>query len=266
MQSFFEAALVRPVVAVGKAAEGVTRRAGAMALLVWRSLGIIFTGRLPWRELVGQIFSMGVQSLPLVLITGALSGVVTTQQGGYQFTSSIPMYILGSVVASSVILELGPVMTAFVLIGRVGARITAEIGTMEVSEQIDAMLSLGRDPVRYLAAPRLVAGLVATPLLVAFADVTGVLAGMVAARASIGLGPERFLYGARLYWHNWDLFYSMMKAVVFGFVIPLIAVHMGLTTRGGAQGVGRATTGAVVFMIISVLVLDALFPPLLLNR
>jgi phospholipid/cholesterol/gamma-HCH transport system permease protein len=156
-------------------------------------------------------------------------------------------------------------MTAIVMIGRVGARITAELGTMQVSEQIDALLSLGRDPVRVLAAPRVLAGLVVMPLLVSFANIAGLFAGMVAARATVGLGYEAFLYGASLFWHNWDLFYSLMKATVFGFIIPLISVHMGFLTRGGAEGVGRATTGSVVFMIISVLVLDALFPPLFLN-
>jgi phospholipid/cholesterol/gamma-HCH transport system permease protein len=191
--------------------------------------------------------------------------VVTAQQGGYQFTSSIPLYVLGSVVASSVVLELGPVMTAFVLIGRVGARITAEIGTMQVSEQIDALYSLGRDPVPALAAPRLLAGIVVTPMLVGIANLTGIMAGMLAAQLTVGLGNESFLYGARMYWHNWDLFYSLMKATVFGFIIPLISCHMGLLTRGGAEGVGRATTTSVVLMIISILVVDALFPPLFLN-
>ncbi len=120
---------------------------------------------------------MGVQSIPLVCVTGVLSGVVTSQQGGYQFTSAVPLYVLGSVVTSSVVLELGPVMTAFVLIGRVGARITAELGTMQVSEQIDALYSLGRDPVPVLAAPRLIAGTVTTPLLVGLANLVGLPGG-----------------------------------------------------------------------------------------
>ena len=208
---------------------------------------------------------MGVGSLPLVMVTAVLSGIVTSQQGGYQFTSSVPLYVLGSVVATSVILELGPVMTAFVIIGRVGARITAEIGTMQVSEQIDALLSLGRDPVSVLAAPRLIAGTLTMPLLVGIANTVGLFAGIVSARMSVGLGSDSFLYGARLFWHNWDLFYSLMKATVFGFIIPLVSTHMGFLTRGGAEGVGRATTTSVVIMIISVLVLDALFPPLFLN-
>jgi phospholipid/cholesterol/gamma-HCH transport system permease protein len=208
---------------------------------------------------------MGVGSLPLVLVTAILSGIVTSQQGGYQFTSSIPLYVLGSVVTSSIILELGPVMTAFVVIGRVGARITAEIGTMQVSEQIDALLSLGRDPVSVLAAPRILAGTITMPLLVGIANTIGMFAGLVSARLTVGLGDQAFLYGARLFWHNWDLFYSLMKATVFGFIIPLVSTHMGFLTRGGAEGVGRSTTTSVVIMIISVLVLDALFPPLFLN-
>jgi phospholipid/cholesterol/gamma-HCH transport system permease protein len=254
-----------PLRALGRAALVTARHAGGLGLLFWRVVLATVRGRVAFRDVIAQAYEMGVGSLPLVMVTAVLSGVVTSQQGGYQFTSSIPLYVLGSVVANSIVLELGPVMTAFVLIGRVGARITAELGTMQVSEQIDALLSLGRDPVRVLAAPRLIAGIIVTPLLVGIANTVGLFAGMWAAQLSIGLGPESFLYGARLFWHNWDLFYSLMKATTFGVIIPLISTHMGLRTRGGAEGVGRATTASVVFMIISVLVLDALFPPLFLN-
>src|SRR5262245_43960474 len=236
-----------------------------MSLLLAHAVTATLRGNVCFRDVVTQGYLMGVQSIPLVCVTGVLSGVVTSMQGGYQFTSAVPLYVLGSVVTSSVVLELGPVMTAFVLIGRVGARITAEIGTMQVSEQIDALYSLGRDPVPVLAAPRILAGTVAMPALVGIANAVGVVAGVFAAQLSVGLGPESFLYGARLFWNSYDLFYSLMKALAFGFVIPLIAVHMGLLTRGGAEGVGRATTASVVFMIIAVLVSDAMFPPLFLN-
>jgi phospholipid/cholesterol/gamma-HCH transport system permease protein len=250
---------------IGRTAESAFGHAGQMTFLVWRVVVVTFTGQVALREVLTQLMSIGIGSIPLVAVTAALSGVVTSQQGGYQFTNSIPLYVLGSVVTSGVILELGPVMTAIVLIGRVGARITAEIGTMKVSEQIDALHSLGLDPVRSLAAPRIIAGTIAMPLLVGLANFVGVFAGLVAARFAVGLGPESFLYGARLFWHSWDLLYSIVKGLVFGFVIPLISVHMGFGTRGGAEGVGRATTSAVVFMIITVLVLDATFPPLFLN-
>jgi phospholipid/cholesterol/gamma-HCH transport system permease protein len=250
---------------IGRTAETVARHAGEMTLLSSRVAAATLTGRVALRDVLIQLQSIGVGSIPLVAVTAILSGVVTSQQGGYQFTSSVPLYVLGSVVTSSIILELGPVMTSFVLIGRVGARITAELGTMKVSEQIDALHSLGRDPVCVLAAPRIIAGTISMPLLVGLADFIGVFAGLVAARFSIGLGADSFLFGARLYWHSWDLLYSITKGFVFGFIIPLISVHMGFGTRGGAEGVGRATTSAVVLMIITVLVLDATFPPLFLN-
>jgi phospholipid/cholesterol/gamma-HCH transport system permease protein len=265
MNRLIRRGILRPLARIGRTGEAVALHAGQLAGLTWGVAVATLRGRVSLRSIIDQFWAMGVQSLPLVLVTAVISGVVTTQQGGYQLTSTIPLYVLGSVVASSVVLELGPVMTSFVLIGRVGARITAEIGTMQVSEQIDALHSLGRDPVAVLAAPRVIAGTITTPLLVSIANVVGIFSGMFAARLSLGLGYESFLYGARMYWHSWDLLYSINKGVVFGFIIPLISVHMGLRTRGGAEGVGRSTTAAVVFMIISLLVLDATFPSLFLN-
>jgi phospholipid/cholesterol/gamma-HCH transport system permease protein len=250
---------------LGRSSENFLAHIGALGMLVWQTVVYLFSGRIPLREVVRQMYWMGASSVPIVLVTGTLAGVVTSQQGGYQFTGSVPLYVLGSVVTSSIILELGPIMTAVVLIGRVGARITAELGTMQVSEQIDALHSLGRDPVRTLVSPRIVAGIIVVPCLVAMANAAGLFSGMIAAQATVGLSYRGFLYGAQLWWHSWDMFYSLMKGVVFGFVIPLIASHMGLSTRGGAEGVGKSTTSAVVLMTLAVLFLDALFPPLLLN-
>lgn len=250
---------------LGRGFENVMAHIGSLGSLVWQTIVYLFKGQIPLREVVRQMYWMGVSSIPIVMVTGILAGVVTSQQGGYQFTGSVPLYVLGSVVTSSVVLELGPIMTAVVLIGRVGARITAELGTMQVSEQIDALHSLGRDPVRTLVSPRIIAGVIVVPCLVGLANTAGILSGMVAAQSTIGLSHDSFLYGAQLWWHSWDLFYSLMKGLVFGFVIPLIASHMGLATRGGAEGVGKSTTSAVVLMTLAVLFLDALFPPLLLN-
>ncbi len=255
----------RVLLALGRVGEGVLKHLAEMAQLIWQIGVAVVRGKVPLRAVTEQAYWMGVLSIPIVLITAVLSGVVTSQQGGYQFTGSIPLYVLGSVVTSSVVLELAPVLTAVVLIGRVGARITAEFGSMKVSEQIDAMYSLGRDPVQELAAPRLLAGMVVVPMLVGLADTVALYAGMLAARSTVGLGREAFFYGARLYWHNWDLLYSVGKGEAFGFIIPLIAVHMGLRTRGGAEGVGKATTTLVMFMTLAVLFLDAMFPPLFLN-
>jgi phospholipid/cholesterol/gamma-HCH transport system permease protein len=255
----------RALAAAGRWGAEVAFHAGGLALLAWHAAGAALRGRVAYREFIAQCYSMGVQSLPIVMVTAVLSGIVTSQQGGYQFTSAVPLYVLGSVVTSSVILELGPVLTAIVVIGRVGARITAELGTMKVSEQIDALYSLGRDPVTVLGAPRIVAGALTLPPLVAIANLVGFVSGMISAQIAVGLGADSFLYGARLFWHSYDMLYSLSKALAFGFIIPLIAVHMGLLTKGGAEGVGRSTTAAVVFMIVAVLVADASFPPLFLN-
>ncbi len=255
----------RPLRALGKRWRILAEHAGQIGLLVGRTAVATVRMRVSWNEFVRQLYVMGVQSIPIVAITAVLSGIVTSQQGGYQITATVPLYILGSVTVTSVVLELGPVLTAIVLVGRVGARITAELGTMVVSEQIDAYRSLGRDPQIMLGAPRILAGLFVMPLLVGLANMVGVFSGMVAANITLDMGFETFLYGARLFWHSWDLWYSFMKAVTFGFAIPVIAIHMGLRTSGGAEGVGSTTTASVMFQTLTVLVLDAMFPPLFLD-
>ena len=261
--------IVSPIIGwfgkVGRAYRITLVHAGALGILVWDSLIAVVTLKVGFRDVLRQMHIMGVQSLPIVFVTASLAGIVTSQQGGYQLVSSSPRYVLGTLVVQSVVLELAPLLTSVVLVGRIGARITAELGTMVVSEQIDAFKSLGRDPIAILAAPRIVAGVLTMPLLVGFANVIGIYAGMLMADFDVGLGKETFLYGARLFWHSWDLFYGFSKSVVFGLVIPVISVHMGLRTRGGAEGVGLQTTQAVMFMILTILILDAMFPPLMLQ-
>ena len=261
-RSFPGSAVLR---SVARTATVVAVNTGQIGVLLGQVFMATVRLQVSFRSVISQLYIMGVQSIPIVMVAAILAGIVTSQQGGYQFQSTIPAYVLGSVVTASVVLELGPVLTAIVLVGRVGARITAELGTMKVSEQMDAFHALGRDPIAVLAAPRILAGLLAVPILVAMANLMGVLSGMYAARLTIGLGYETFLYGARLFWHSWDLLYSMMKAVAFGFLIPVISVHMGLQTAQGAAGVGKQTTNAVMFMTVSILVVDALFPPLFLQ-
>ena len=250
---------------LGRAYEITLRHSGQIGTLAAQCAIAIVRLRVSPREVLNQAYIMGIQSLPIVFVTASLAGIVTSQQGGYQLVSSSPRYILGTLVVTSVVLELAPLLTAIVLVGRIGARITAELGTMVVSEQIDAFYSLGRDPVAILGAPRIIAGVITMPLLVAFANLIGIFAGQVTAEFTAGIGSEEFFYGARLFWHNWDLLYGFSKATIFGFVIPLISVHMGLRTKGGAEGVGLQTTQAVMFMILTILIIDAMFPPLMLD-
>ena len=258
-------ALYRLVERIGRITRIVGEHAGQMGMLTWSVILNLVRLKVSFRAITNQIYVMGIQSVPIVIITAILAGIVTSQQGGYQFTGTIPLYVMGSVVTESVVLELGPVLTAIVLVGRIGARITAELGTMEVSEQIDAFHSLGRDPIAILVAPRVVAGVIALPVLTAIAVIVGIWAGLVSAHLTLGLGSDAFWYGARLFWHDWDMVYSLTKATAFGLAIPLISSHMGLRTKGGAAGVGKTTTASVMFMTLTVLILDALFPPLLLQ-
>ena len=250
---------------IGRTSAAVTEHAGQMGILFWKVVVGLVQLRVSYREILTQIYVIGVQSVPIVIVTAILAGIVTSQQGGYQFTGTIPLYVMGSIVTTSVILELAPVLTGIVLVGRVGARITAELGTMEVSEQIDAFHSVGRDPITALAAPRIVAGVIALPLLTAVSIIVGLYSGMVSAQLTLGLGSEAFFFGARLFWHNWDLLYSLSKAATFGLAIPLISTHMGFRTSGGAAGVGKTTTQSVMFMTLTILILDALFPPIFLD-
>ncbi|MGB1841156.1 MAG: MlaE family ABC transporter permease, partial [Longimicrobiales bacterium] len=175
--------IVSPVVGwfakVGRAYHITLEHAGALDILAWDTIVALVTLKVRFRDVLRQLHIMGVQSLPIVFVTASLAGIVTSQQGGYQLISSSPRYVLGTLVVQSVVLELAPLLTAVVLVGRIGARITAELGTMVVSEQIDAFKSLGRDPVAILAAPRIVAGVLTMPLLVGFANVIGIYAGML---------------------------------------------------------------------------------------
>lgn len=258
--------VVRWFAALGRAYRITLVHAGQLGSLSWNTVLAIVRLKVSPRDVLSQLHIQGIQSLPIVFVTASLAGIVTSQQGGYQLISSSPRYILGTLVTTSVILELAPLLTAIVLVGRIGARITAELGTMVVSEQIDAFHSLGRDPIAILGAPRIVAGVIALPLLTAFANLIGVGAGQLTAQVTANVGREEFFYGARLFWHSWDLLYGFSKATLFGLIIPLISVHMGLRTKGGAEGVGLQTTQAVMFMILTILIIDAMFPPLLLGK
>ena len=201
-----------------------------------------------------QMQQIGIGSLPLVFITSLFVGAVAAVQAAYQFQDYVPMVFLGTVVGKSVILELGPVLTALVVGGRVSASIAAELGTMQVTEQIDAMEMLAIDPVRYLVLPRFVACLVMMPVLVTFADLLAILGGMVVANITVGVSYTTFTEGLRLFFYVDDVISGLMKAVTFGGIIALMGCFNGFRTHGGAQGVGRSTMHAVVSSCILILI------------
>ena len=212
-----------------------------------------------------EAWNIGVGSLPIILLVAGFAGAVTALQTGYQFTGNIPYYVAGSLIVESVVLELGPVLTGLILAGRIGARYAAELGTMRVTEQIDALETLGRSPASHLIIPRVLAGLVMIPILVIIADVTGVLAGWWAVQQVLPVTNHDFEYGARIFWHPFDAWYSIIKGFAFAVCITIISCYQGFSTEQGAEGVGKSTTGAVVSSSVMILLLDTLLAKLLLH-
>jgi phospholipid/cholesterol/gamma-HCH transport system permease protein len=211
-----------------------------------------------WRPLVvTQARLLGVDSLPIALFIALFTGIVLALLASYSFTRAVPLYFVGVLVEKTLTMELAPVLTGLALAGRVGANIAAELGTMSVTEQIDALESLAYDPYAYLVVPRVLAGTATFPLVVGLAMVVGVAAGWGASTQLLDLSTEEFFKGARLYFQLFDVQYGLVKAASFGFAVTLIGCRSGMTTRGGAQGVGRSATRAVVFSAVTILVLDA---------
>jgi phospholipid/cholesterol/gamma-HCH transport system permease protein len=221
-------------------------------------LGAVFANlkELPrtWRQTLLQMHEIGIGSIPLVIVTSVFVGAVAAVQAAYQFQDYVPMIFLGTVVGKSVILELGPVLTALVVGGRVSASIAAELGTMKVTEQIDAMEILAIDPMRYLVMPRVVASVVMLPVLTIISDLLAILGGMLVANASIGVDTATFTQGLRMFFYVDDVISGILKAAAFGMIIGLLGCYNGFRTYGGAQGVGRSTMQAVVTSCICILI------------
>ncbi len=222
-----------------------------------------------WKIWVPRAFEqaqqVGYGSLFIVILVAAFAGGVISIQTGYQFTGNVPLYVVGGIVVQSIVLELGPVLTGLILAGRIGARYAAELGTMRVTEQIDALESLGRSPVSHLLLPRILAGTLMLPVLVIFGDVTGIFTGWYFARLSLGLTNAEFVKGAQFFFKSWDLWYSLIKSTAFGLAVTVIPCYLGFTTQQGAEGVGRSTTTAVVSASVLILFLDMLLTQLLLT-
>jgi len=214
-------------------------------------------------ETIRQMRNIGVDSLPLAAIVAAFIGAVTAIQTRYQLFGGVQLSVVGLISRQSVILELGPLLTGLVLTGRVGARITAEIGTMRVTEQIDALETLAYDPVAYLVVPRLIAALVMLPVLTVLADAIGVITAMVTAVSATDVTTADFTAGLRLSFTPFQIVYSLIKATIFGGAIAFFCSYEGYTANVGAEGVGRSTAQAVVITSVAILVLDALIAVLL---
>jgi phospholipid/cholesterol/gamma-HCH transport system permease protein len=208
---------------------------------------------------------IGVDSIPIVALATMFTGAVATVQAIYQLENPLlPTSVVGTFVQQSLLLELGTLVTAFVLCGRVGARIAAEIGTMRVKEQIDALEAMGLSSVSYLVVPRVVAGVLMFPVLFCVASVLGMGASAMVAHVSPVLSVQTFWEGARLFFKPYDVFFGLVKSFIFGYIITSIACYAGYNTEGGAEGVGASTTRAAVLGCVYVLLADYLCAEFLL--
>ncbi len=247
---------------LGRFAIESTRHAGRSAILFCATLLASRHPRRYWREAATQAKRVGVDALALVLLVGALSGSLLSQQTGYQIQGSLPLSLVGTSVVSGMFTELGPVLTAIVLAGRMGAGIGAELGTMKVTDQVDALVTLGRDPVVELVLPRVVGGMIAMIPLVILANAIGIFAGWVTAISLLPMSTAEYVAGARAYNYGPGLLFALIKAPILGFIIPFIACYVGLRAEGGAAGVGRTATSAVVAIIVAIMIVDVVMAPL----
>lgn len=212
----------------------------------------------PWdlRLHVKQMEEVGTKSIPVVAITGLSTGMVLALQSYNGFQRFQAESLVGTVVALSVTRELGPVLTGLMVAGRAGAAMAAELGTMRVTEQIDALASMGVNPVKYLVVPRFVAGILMLPVLTIFADLIGIFGGYVVSVQLLDVNPTVYIKRTVDFLHISDVYGGLLKAVVFGAIISLISCERGFTAGGGAEGVGQATTSAVVASCMLILISD----------
>ena len=239
---------------------GLLRRSvvktGQLGILTARGFWALLRPPYEWRVWIVEMEQVGWRSLGVAAITTVFTGMVLALQTAYSLPAIGVKYYIGTVVAKSIVRELGPVLTALIVGGRIGAGMTAELGTMKVTEQIDALRSMGTDPVKRLVAPKAAASLVMLPALTIIGDLLGILGGLVIGVFQLNLTPGFYLNDVLDAVTINDVCSGIGKSFFFAYFITIIACHNGLTARGGADGVGRATTDTVVLASIMVLVSD----------
>lgn len=238
---------------------------GNASLFISSTIQSIFKRPLGFELLLKQFEVVGVRSFPIVLLTGIITGMVFVLQSYYQLKRLSMEGMMGSTVSINAVKELGPVLVAFVLSGRIGSAITAELSTMKVTEQVDAMHSMGVNPIKYLVAPRFLACFIMLPTLTIFSDLMGIIGGYLAAVYLFGINGKFFLQQARLFLFISDIFVGLLKAATFGMIIAIVGCYKGFSvdTTAGAEGVGDVTTGSAVTSIILILVMNFLLDHLL---
>jgi phospholipid/cholesterol/gamma-HCH transport system permease protein len=258
--------LLDGVAALGRGALDVCAVTGRMT--IFALVGVSHVVRPPFygRAFLRALIEIGFFSLPVVALTAVFTGMVLALQSATGLARFSAESAVASLVVLSVTRELGPVLAGLMVAGRVGAAMAAEIGTMRVTDQIDALTTLSTNPVKYLVTPRLIAGLIALPLLVVVADILGVLGGFIIATLKLGFNSGVYLTNTVNFVQTGDVVSGLVKAAVFGFLVALMGCYHGYHSRGGAQGVGSATTSAVVAASVLILATDYVLTELFFAR
>ena len=251
---------------IGQAFLGLVEGIGRVAIFMFKTLYAMFTPRFHRRKMMKQFIEIGFYSLPVVGLTAIFTGMVLALQSYSGFSRFNAESSIATVVVLSITRELGPVLAGLMVAGRVGASIAAEIGTMRVTEQIDALKTLSTNPMRYLVAPRVWAGLLTLPMLVLIADIIGVMGGYVVSVHKLGFNPSSYLKATYDYLEFKDVWSGLVKASAFGFIITSMGCYHGYHSDRGAQGVGRATTAAVVSASIMILLSNYIITSLLFSK
>jgi phospholipid/cholesterol/gamma-HCH transport system permease protein len=251
---------------VGRGTVGILEYAGGVANLTAESVSILGRLRIRFAETVSQAYLLGVQSTTIVLLTSLFTGLVISFESAQQAANYGVSSLVGGAVTYTTARELGPMLSAVVVAGRAGAAMAAELGSMVVTEQIEALEALGLSPVQQLVVPRLLAMIVMMPVLTILGDIIAILGGMWLAKATAGISYDSFIQSARAYAPFSDFMKGLVKAVVFGIIIVVISCYQGLGTRGGAAGVGKSTTAAVVTSIILIFIANFIMSWLLFGR
>ena len=257
---------VNPIANIGALVLALFAEAGRIFIFLKNAILVGLTPPVFPRQILDQMVKIGYNSLPVVGLTAFFTGAVLALQiyiGGSRFNAES---LVSSIVALGITRELGPVLAGLMVAGRIAASIAAELGTMRVTEQIDALVTLSTNPYRYLVAPRLIAAVICMPLLVSIADTIGIMGGYIIGTKSLGFNSGAYLKNTVDFLEFGDVSSGLIKSAVFGFIIALMGCYHGFNSKGGAQGVGRATTNAVVSASILILAANYLMTSLLFSE
>ncbi len=244
------------IIEIGEFFISILERLGDVGVLIYRTIYYSFKRPFNFRLILEQMDEVGFKSMPIVILSALSIGMVMVLQLAYGFKRFGAKGLVGPVVSLAIVRELGPVITSLLVGGRVGSGITAEIGSMKVTEQIDAIRTLGADPIKKLVVPRFIAAVISFPFLSIIADLTGIFGGMIMANIELGISPRLFIEVVVQQVAVSDFLSGIIKTVFFGLIVAIIGCYIGMSAEGGTQGVGRSTTLTVVVSLVFIIIGD----------